>query len=254
MEPVAGHWSHLSGYRPGKLVEADTYNLHEAMGVIKVCWLHLEERGFILRGTIVEYTHGREDAMIDTQAIPPTLLTQIEEATRATDFTMQSDTLTGALLRMLAASKPEGNFLELGTGTGMGTAWMLDGMDTASRLVTVDKNERYNAIARRFLSRDTRVTFHTGDGEAFIRTQQAGTFDLIFADMPPGKFQLLDETLALLRPGGLYIIDDLSPLESWEPAHAPRVTALIATLEQRSDLRICKLNWSTGLLIATRIA
>lgn len=192
--------------------------------------------------------------MIEKQAVPPALLAQIEVATHATDFTMQSDTATGSLLRTLVASKPAGSFLELGTGTGMGTAWLLDGMDAASCLVTVDKNEHYNSVARRFLSGDARATFHTGDGEAFIRAQLASTFDLIFADMPPGKFQLLDETLALLKPGGLYIIDDLTPLESWEPAHLPRVAALIATLEQRPDLRVCKLNCSTGLLIATRIA
>jgi len=37
-------------------------------------------------------------------------------------FTMGSEPRTGALLRTLAASKPGGRFLELGTGTGVGRA------------------------------------------------------------------------------------------------------------------------------------
>ena len=45
------------------------------------------------------------------------------------NFGMPSDLQTGALLRTLAASKPNGSFLEIGTGTGLETAWLLDGMD-----------------------------------------------------------------------------------------------------------------------------
>jgi predicted O-methyltransferase YrrM len=51
---------------------------------------------------------------------------------------MASEPLVGALLRTLVASKPAGRFLELGTGTGVATTWMLDGMDPASALTTVD--------------------------------------------------------------------------------------------------------------------
>jgi predicted O-methyltransferase YrrM len=40
---------------------------------------------------------------------------------------MPSEPRTGAFLRELCAGKPGGNLLELGTGTGLATAWMLDG-------------------------------------------------------------------------------------------------------------------------------
>ena len=79
------------------------------------------------------------------------------------------------------------------------------------------------------------------------------SFDFIFADMRPGKFELLEETLALLAPGGLYIVDDLLFLTSWEEQHPLLVQHLVARLEQRPDLRITKLNWSTGLIVATKI-
>ncbi len=194
--------------------------------------------------------------MLDTVNLnPPSRLKDIEEATRTIGFTMGSDHLTGSLLRTLAAAKPSGMLLELGTGTGLSTAWLLDGMDAQSRLMTVDNDENNTAIARRFLGQDPRVTFNTIDGATFITSmqKQGGTFDLIFADMPPGKFQYLDETMQLLKPGGLYIIDDMLLLTSWEETHVSWVYRLISTLEHREDLRITKLNWSTGIIVAAKI-
>ncbi len=186
---------------------------------------------------------------------PPTILQSMIAATRAMGFTMASDELTGSLLRTLAATKLAGKLLELGTGTGLATAWMLDGMDRQAMLDTVDQNESLVAVAKKYLAHDSRVTFATMEGGAFIKLllAQSQSFDLIFADTWPGKFWLLEETLSLLKPGGLYVIDDLLPQANWPEEHPPKVAHLIATLELRSDLRLTKLNWSTGLILATRI-
>ena len=194
--------------------------------------------------------------MLDTVNLnPPAVLKNIEEATKSIGFTMGSDQQTGSLLRTLAASKPSGSFLELGTGTGLSAAWLLDGMDAQSRLTTVDKNENHTAIARRFLGHDSRITFVAMDGIAFIDSMRAQgkTFEFIFADMSPGKFEYLDETLKLLAPGGLYVIDDLLMLSSWGETHVSKVYRLISTLEQKENLRITKLNWSVGVIIAAKV-
>ncbi len=187
---------------------------------------------------------------------PPPFLTSIEQATQEIGFTMGSDRLTGSLLRTLVAAKPAAGVLELGTGTGLATAWLLDGMDSNATLITVDQDERAPAIARKFLGKDPRITFVTMRGATFIETAQREEqrFDFIFADMPPGKFRLLEETINLLNPGGLYIVDDLLPVPDWEPDHAGRVSAFITTLEQRTDLHVTQLSWSVGLLIATKTA
>jgi len=193
--------------------------------------------------------------MLDANDLnPPSILKDIQEATASIGFTMGSDLLTGSLLRTLAATKPAGTFLELGTGSGLGTAWILDGMDAQSRLSTVDRDEYASAVARRLLEPDARVQFLTTDGIKYIASlrESGNTFDLIFADMQPGKFAYLDETLESLKVGGIYMVDDLLPLPSWEEQHAARVVNLITALEQRQDLRITKLNWSTGLLIAIK--
>ena len=60
---------------------------------------------------------------------PPAQLAAIQAATETLGFDMPSIPQTGALLRALAASKPAARVLELGTGTGIATCWLLDGLD-----------------------------------------------------------------------------------------------------------------------------
>src|SRR5260221_840112 len=67
---------------------------------------------------------------------------------RAAQFRMNSDLLTGSFLRTLAASKPGSAFLELGTGAGLGTCWILAGMDAGSSLVSVGNYPQGVAISR----------------------------------------------------------------------------------------------------------
>ena len=54
----------------------------------------------------------------------PAALGGIRRDTEGIGFALASEPKTGSLLRALAASKPGGKFLEIGTGTGVGTAWL----------------------------------------------------------------------------------------------------------------------------------
>jgi len=155
----------------------------------------------------------------------PAVLAAIELETTALGFQMAADRQTGSLLKTLAASKPAGAFLELGTGTGGSTAWILDGMDRNSMLITVDHDEAVISVAKRHLGHDPRVAFHTADGAAFLEFLQGQRFDFIFADTWPGKYEHLEEAFNLLAAGGLYIIDDMIPQPNWPQDHAPKVGA-----------------------------
>ena len=180
------------------------------------------------------------------------VLAALEADSQALGFGMASEARTGELLRALAASKPAARLLELGTGTGIATAWLLDGMDAASSLDTVDNDETPGTIARRHLGHDARVRFHVMDGAEFLRQAEPARYDLVFADAWPGKFSELDEALALLKVGGLYVIDDLLPQPNWPEGHAPKVPRLIDELAQRADMKLCALAWSSGLVIAVK--
>ncbi|MEO1016658.1 MAG: class I SAM-dependent methyltransferase [Pseudomonadota bacterium] len=183
---------------------------------------------------------------------PPPALATLRQRTAALGFPAASDDRTGQLLKALASSKPGGRFLELGTGTGIGTAWMLSGMDADARLQSIDSDGDIQQTAVDVLGGDPRVTFHTMEGKDYITQAVATSYDLIFADAWSGKFFDLDATLQLLKVGGIYVIDDLLPQENWPENHQPRSDALVATLEANANLSTLRLDWSTGLMLAIR--
>jgi predicted O-methyltransferase YrrM len=176
----------------------------------------------------------------------------IVKATKERGFTMASDMLTCSLLRTLAASKPAGKFLELGTGTGLSTSWILDGMDSRSTLVSVDHDETVLKIAETFLGHDKRLNLVHADGEQWVKANIGRTFDYIFADTWHGKYLLLAEVLAMINKGGLYIVDDMLPQPNWPEGHSEKAANLISYLESRSDLFLTKQHWATGIMIAVK--
>jgi predicted O-methyltransferase YrrM len=176
----------------------------------------------------------------------------IETASRAIGFSMPSDLQTGALLKTLVGSKPGGRVLEIGTGTGLATAWLLAGMDADSTLLSLDSEQAYQTIAAQCLGDDNRLTLVCTDGGQWIDDNNDAAFDLIFADAWPGKYSKLDQTLALLKPGGMYIIDDMLPQPNWPSGHDQKALELVDILEQRHDIQLVKLAWSTGLMIVVK--
>ena len=111
--------------------------------------------------------------------------------------------MTCSLLRTLAASKPSGKFLELGTGTGLSTAWILDGMDEDSSLISIDNDPAFLGIAERFLGDDERLHLISLDAGKWVEDNRQKKFDYIFADTWHGKYLLLEEVLNMLNKGGL---------------------------------------------------
>jgi predicted O-methyltransferase YrrM len=182
----------------------------------------------------------------------PSAYHQIDEATKSSGFTMASDVLTCSLLKTLAASKPGGKFLELGTGTGLSTSWILDGMDANSTLVSIDNEEQFLGIAKSFLGNDKRLTLHHADGAAWVEQNKNEKYDYIFADTWHGKYLLLDEVLAMLNNGGFYIIDDMLPQPNWPDGHAEKAINLENVLDKRKDLVITKQVWATGIIVAVK--
>lgn len=182
----------------------------------------------------------------------PTSYRGIDEATKLSGFTMASDVLTCSLLRTLASSKPAAKFLELGTGTGLSTAWILDGMDSESTLTSIDNDSKFLEIAESFLGADKRLKLICSDGEKWVLGNKTQKYDYIFADTWHGKYLLLDEVLYMLNKGGLYIIDDMLPQANWPDGHSEKVTNLMEVLENRSDLTITKQIWATGIIVAVK--
>ena len=183
---------------------------------------------------------------------PPAALAEIEARTHAMGFDLASEPQTGALLRALAASKPGSRLLELGTGTGVATAWILAGMDANATLTTVDVSSSHQHVAREFLGSDSRLTLVLEDGHQFLKRQPAASFDFVFADAMPGKYEGLEDCLKILKPGGFYVVDDLVPQVKWPEGHAEKVTPLINHLASDARFAIAPLYWATGIIVAVR--
>jgi predicted O-methyltransferase YrrM len=88
----------------------------------------------------------------------PVQYQNIKNDTDELNFNMSSDLYTGSLLKTLAASKPAGRFLELGTGTGLATAWIVSGMDKNSSLIAIENNGLLIDVAKKNIE-DSRVQF-----------------------------------------------------------------------------------------------
>ena len=111
----------------------------------------------------------------------------------------------GRFLAMLAAGCAGGAIGELGTGTGIGAAWMASAMPPDCTLTTVEIDAGRAAAAREVFAADPRVEVITGDSASALAAR--GPFDLVFSDGGPGGDAVLD----LVRVGGRLVTDDVTP-------------------------------------------
>ncbi len=182
----------------------------------------------------------------------PKVYNEILAKSNEIGFTMPSDIYIGTFLKTLVASKPQSRILELGTGVGLALAWMVDGLDQHSTLVSIDNDPELIKIANTFFGQDERVELICADGTTWIKNYQGQQFDLVFADAWPGKYSEIDEILDLIKIGGFYVIDDMRPQSNWPEGHQEKATQLIAYLENRKDFSLTKMDWSTGIILMTK--
>jgi predicted O-methyltransferase YrrM len=190
--------------------------------------------------------------MIDEPLDVPAAVLAAQKCSAGVRFVMACKNRTGALLRTLAASKPGGRILELGTGTGVGTAWLLAGMDPTARLTTVEIDRATQMVARGVVGDDPRAEFVLDDAHRWLAGYNSPPFDLAFVDCRPGKFIDRHLLLAQLAPGGLYVGDDLLPQPTWPAGHQQRVDGFLADIVAEPVLVVTLVRWSSGLIVAAR--
>jgi predicted O-methyltransferase YrrM len=187
---------------------------------------------------------------VDTAAPPAAAIRALRVAERA-GYQMSSDFSTGSLLRTLAASKPGGRLLEVGTGIGVGAAYLLDGMDAAARLITLERVPALAKAARTLLADDERVEVVTTDAIDWLTTYDGPPFSLIFVDTTSAKFERRDLLYAHMAPGALLIADDLLPQDKWTEAHGPRVERFRSEIVTEPNLLATLVDWGSGLMVGS---
>lgn len=152
------------------------------------------------------------------------------------------DPLTGRLLHALVRATGAMRVLEIGTAIGYSTVWMATAMPPEGLLVTLERDPARATTARGHVldaGVDDRVNVIVGDADRYLH-KLAGPFDLIFQDADKGQYgPLLDRLVALLRPGGLLVTDNILwdgevvPGLVAEPRRKPEDTAAIAEYNRR---------------------
>ncbi|MBC7814476.1 MAG: O-methyltransferase [Burkholderiales bacterium] len=118
----------------------------------------------------------------------------------------------GMLLHLLARSHGVRSILEIGTMVGYSTIWLARALPADGRLVTLEINPDYAAIARANIERAglaNRVEIQVGPAiEALPKL--SGPFDLVFIDADKvNNPAYLEWALRLTKPGSLIIIDNV---------------------------------------------
>jgi predicted O-methyltransferase YrrM len=125
---------------------------------------------------------------------------------------------TGRFLAMLAAGCTGGSIAELGTGAGIGSAWIADAMPADCTLVTAEIDPVRAAAAAEVLGSDDRVRVLTGDWTVLL--PPLGPYDLIFCDSGVRDAATFGGLVDLLKPGGRIVNDDITPVLAL-PADSP---------------------------------
>lgn len=181
----------------------------------------------------------------------PELVARASTLARRAGFAMSCEPEVGALLAVLAAAVPAGGrILELGTGAGVGTAWLIHGLAgrTEVDVLTVDNDHAVDPCTRADWPPYVRLVAD----DAVRATASEGRFDLIFADAQGGKWDGLDVTIAALRGGGHLLVDDMTQPQFADAHHERKTAEVRSTILGHPDLVSVPISWSTGIILSTR--
>lgn len=129
----------------------------------------------------------------------------------------------GRLPRLLAGQVHDGCIGETGTGCGVGTAWLASSLAPDTTLFTIARDEERASATRALFRAYPNIRVLHGDARELLAH---GPFDLLFLDGGPNIKGHMDGSagpdeadvaavLNALRPGGLSVLDDLTPERDW---------------------------------------
>jgi predicted O-methyltransferase YrrM len=163
---------------------------------------------------------------------------------------------TGRFLGVLAAGCHGGCIAELGTGVGIGAAWIAATMPADCRLVTAEIDPGCAASAATVLGDDPRVQVLAGDWAVLL--PPLAPYDLIFADSGVRDYSTFAHLVDMLTPGGRLVMDDVTPAAAL-PRDSPHrdsdpKRALFAAEPRVFWTEVVLPDLANSLLVGTRVA
>lgn len=161
------------------------------------------------------------------------------------------DPEAGRLLAVLAGGAPrDGAFVELGTGSGYSTLWLLLALRARTprpRLVTIERDADKASLARQTFERcavGDLVEQRVGDAAAQLPT--LGPIAFAFMDHGPSSYEACREGLiTALVPGGLLAVDNVD-------SHRRLAARFMRRIAADARVESCVLHVGKGILLARR--
>jgi predicted O-methyltransferase YrrM len=179
----------------------------------------------------------------------PDLVAKALDLSRQRGFITSTRNETGRLLRTLAAART-GTLAELGTGTGVGSAWLASGASPDTRIVSAELDPGLAEEVQSLFAHVNNVEIVAGDWSTLA---EYAPFSLLFVDVRE-VMENIDAIASLLEPGGIAVLDDFVPTSNWPPI----VDGHVDTVREQwlSDARFAAVEMlidpDASLLIATR--
>ena len=140
----------------------------------------------------------------------PPLVERAAALAAALEFENSCTPETGLLLHVLAGMRGRERVGETGTGVGYGAAWIVSALDPSVLFFTAELDEARAAAAAELFRGDEHAHVLAGDWHDILGPH--APFDLLFHDGSKRQPELDgEETLQLLAPRGLIVMDDLTP-------------------------------------------
>ena len=188
-----------------------------------------------------------------------------EETARHEMGRMQISAEQGALMALLVQATGAKRALEIGVFTGYSALVVADAMGADGRLTALDVNAEYTEIARRFWAEAglaEGIELRLGDAReslAVLRREGLdGAYDFAFIDADKSGYDIYyEQCLALVRPGGLILIDNtfymgrIAEPERWQESGAV-VDALNKKIKGDERVTIVMLPIGDGLTICRK--
>jgi predicted O-methyltransferase YrrM len=119
----------------------------------------------------------------------------------------------GAALSALAAAAGAKAVVEIGTGAGLGSIYLLRGMRPDGVLTTIDVEPEHHRAARETFTEagvpSNRVRLISGRALDVLPRLTDAAYDLVFCDADKQEYPgYLEQALRLLRPGGTVVFDN----------------------------------------------
>ncbi|MCB1177138.1 MAG: O-methyltransferase, partial [Leptospiraceae bacterium] len=117
----------------------------------------------------------------------------------------------GEVLKYLINTKKPKNVLELGTGLGYSTSWILAGCDSI-KITTIERNEKLHNqskdLVKSYIKDEQFVEFLKTDCMDYLKNNSLDSFDLFFIDCDKIFYPEVLELLIPLKKQGVSLIFD----------------------------------------------